>query len=499
MRITFVRLPFYVLLGAFKPVYHIGLGCLASVLKGHGHDVQLIDSEAMSFEGFSGYSGRLLRLKTRLMPTKHINFGYNRFKAVMQNSQHEVWKTITRAVMSSNPDLIGITCFTQNVTAAMHLTSILKTHLHEVPVVLGGVHATAEPESTMQYIKDIDYIVIGEGEETIVDLCKVISENKKQQIPGVRGIVYRENGQIKRTPPRPLIHDLDRLPFPDRALGNRSNYTGRSDTIFTSRGCPFNCTFCASQALWTRKVRYRNLDNVLAEIDSLIHQHNALRIRMDDDTFTLSKERVLEFCNRIKERGYHKKVSFDLGSRVDTLDEETICQLAEISTDTISFGIESGSPRILKTIGKKITPEQVEKSVGLASSYGIRCLCFFMVGHPEETIDDVKQTIELFDRIANRYVDPFLNIVTPYPGTQLWTLAKQKGWNLPPLEFYKLFLQGEFMVNLSSMTDQELKGYYNLFLRRTSKHSLFCKANVVGRLAVTGHIRTALRLVLADI
>jgi radical SAM superfamily enzyme YgiQ (UPF0313 family) len=495
MKITLIRPPFYALLGNFKPVYHLGLGAISAVLKAKGHNVFLIDGETMIFEGFNHHKDTLKGLKTRLMPSKYLNLGFDRLRVVMENPQHQVWKTLTKAVVLSSPDLVGITCFTQNVPAVIHLTSMLKAYLPEVPIVLGGIHPTADPILTMQYIKDVDYIVIGEGEETIVELCGAISEKKKQYVSKVRGIIYRENGQIKNTSFRPLIHDLEQLPFPDRTLGERRNYYN-ADTIFTSRGCPFECIFCASNVLWKRKIRYRTLDNILSEIDFLINQYNTTRIRIDDDTFTLSKKRVVNFCNRIKKMGLSKKVSFSLGSRVDTLDEEMIQLLAEIGTDTISFGIESGSPRILEKIHKEITPAQIENTIRLTSSYGIRCLCYFMIGHPEETVDDVGQSIELFDRIANRFVDGEINIVTPYPATQLWTIAREKVRILSPHEFYKFFHQGDFLVNLSGMTEQELKYYYNVFLQRLSKHGIVCKANTLARLLLTGRISSAFRLIL---
>lgn len=493
MKITLVRLPFYTLLANLRPADHLGLGYLSSVLKEKGHDVQLIDGERITFEGLNDHKDFFNGLKARLMPSKYLNLGFSHLSAVMENPQHQVWRTLAKAVVSSNPDLIGMTCYSQNVTAVIYLADILKTHLPDVPIVLGGVHPTANPESTMQYIKGIDYIVVGEGEETIVELCEVISGKKRQLVSKVRGIVYREDGQIKRTNFRPFIPDLDQLPFPDRTFVNKHDYS--SKLIFTSRGCPFYCNFCASHVLWTRKVRYRSLSNVLAEIDFLINQHGATRIRIVDDTFTLSKKRLFDFCNLIKEKGLLKKVSFFLGSRVDTLDEAMIEHLAAIGVEGISFGIESGSPRMLEKIGKKINPSQVENIIRLASSHGIRCVCYFMIGHPEETVDDVKQSIKLFERIANRFVEGELNIVSPYPGTQLWALAKDIGWNLPPREFYKLFHQGDFTVNLTAMTDQELKDYYHLFLRLISRHSLISKANALIRLGMTGHIRSILQRV----
>ena len=495
MKITLVRLPFYSLLSSFKPVYHIGLGYISSVLKDKGHQITLIDGEAMPFEGFNDQRGKFGGISTRLMPSRYLHMGYARMANVMRNPEHRIWEAITKAVVLTDPDLVGITCYSQNVTSLMYLSRKLKKDLPNIPIVVGGIHPSADPEGTMRYIKDIDYLVLGEGEETIAELCEEISNNNGRFLGRIRSLAYRENGQTIITTLRPLIKNLDGVPFPDRTLGNRGDYYN-AETIFTSRGCPFICTFCASNILWMRKVRYRSLDNVLAEIAFLSRENHAVRIRIDDDTFTLSKKRVLEFCDLIKTIGFGKRVSFSLGSRVDALDEEMVRALNGIGTDTISFGIESGSPRILEKVSKKITSAQVENAVALCTAQGIRSLCYFMIGHPDETVDDVKRSIELFDKIANRFVDAELNLVTPYPGTQLFSLLKEKGLSLNPLDFYKLFHQGDVLINLSDMSNQELKNYYDLFSKRISLHGAVCKVNSIGHLVLTGRIRNAMRLIM---
>jgi len=495
MKITLVRLPFYVLLGNFKPVYHIGLAYISSALKNRGHEVTLVDGETMNFEELGNQRGKVGKTLTRLMPSKYLHIGYARMAKVMENPEHRIWETLAKAIVSADPDLVGITCFSQNLTSLIYLTTKLKVRLPDTPIVVGGIHPSADPEGTMRCVKDIDYLVIGEGEETIAELCEELGNSRGQFVGRIRGIAYRENGRTKITTQRQLIENLDEIPFPDRTLGNRRGYYN-AETIFTTRGCPFICTFCASNILWTRRVRYRSLDNVLAEITLLTKDHHSVRIRIDDDTFTLSKKRVLGFCERIKASGFGKGVSFSLGSRVDALDEEMVQALSGIGTDTISFGIESGSPMILERVSKRIIPAQVEEAIALCTDQGIRCLCYFMIGHPYETVDDVKRSIELFDKIANRFVDAELNLVTPYPGTQLYSLMEEKGLKLEPRDYYKLFHQGDILVNLSGMTDHELRGYYDLFSKRISLHGALSKMNSIAHLVLAGRVRTAMRLIM---
>ncbi len=494
MNVTLVRLPFYSLLGNSKSAYPIGLGYLSSALKGKGVNVTLVDGETVTSSGINSQRGLFEKLYKRLMPSKYFNRSLSNLVDVMEDPLHEIWETLAQSVLSTKPDLIGITTFSQNITGLLNFSNVLNKNAN-LPIVVGGIHPSAAPEWTLRNIEGIDYVVVGEGENTIVDLCDVLMSGSPHMLSGIQGIAYRENGRVKINSFRPLIQDIDSLPFPDRSLGDRRDYSNTA-AVFTSRGCPYMCNFCASNILWTRKVRFRSMENVVDEIEMLADQYGTTRIRIDDDTFTLSKKRIIKFCDLIKERGLHKKLTFSLGSRVDKLDEEMIRRLAEIGTDTISFGIESGSQRILQNIEKGITTKQVKETIKRVSAYGIRCLCYFMVGHPNETMNDVKQSMDLFDQISNRYVDAEVNIVSPYPGTKLWDIARDSGWDLKPNEYHILFHQGDFSLNLSDMEDHVLSAIYNEFLSRISRHSVFCKVNTIMRMIFTGRIRNAFRLVM---
>jgi anaerobic magnesium-protoporphyrin IX monomethyl ester cyclase len=477
-----------------KPFYPIGLCCLSSVLKERGHKVSLVDGEVLPDLSRNAQRSSIDRIKARIMPSRYMRRGFNHLRNVMADANHHLWGSIVKEIISASPDVIGMTSYTQNVTSISMLARMLRNRLPYTPIVLGGIHASSEVKWTLENIKEIDYLIIGEGETTLIELCDVIESKEFQLLDNVRGLAYRKNGQVTVTQRRSLIPDLNKLPLPDREIIKNRRLYNNTDMIFTSRGCPFNCTFCASKILWEKKIRFRSVKNVLEEIDLLVAKYNSSRIRIGDDTFTLSKKRVEEFCKGVMERGYNKNITFSIGSRVDSIDEEMVKKLAEIGTDTISFGIESGSPKILGKIAKGISPLQVEKTIRLASSYGIRCMCYFMIGHPEETADDVKRSMQLFNRIAGRYVDAELNVVSPYPGTELWEIAKARGWAPDLNSFYKMFHQGESLVNLTNMTSQELMEFHRLFRKRISRHGLVCKANTIGHLIVNGHLRTALQM-----
>ncbi len=474
----------------------MGLAYLASALKKKDHDVTLVDAETIIFNEYKKDNNLFKRIKGKIVHiSKLFKSGFDSFKSIMEDPEHHMWDIITSSVVISKPDLIGITVYSQNITAVQYLAEKLKASLPQVPVVLGGIHPTSYPEMTMRQIEYVDYIVVGEGEETFAELCTAVSTGEKETLSKINGIAFRENSQIKFSSPRKLIQNLDSLSFPDRLLGNRNDYQ-EADRIFTTRGCPFNCSFCASSTLWKRKVRFRSIENVLSEIDLLINRYNSKKIHIDDDTFTLSKKRVVDFCSEIKKRGFDRKVSFALSSRVDTLDKEMIELLAGSGVARMSFGIESGSPKVLDNIKKGITTSQAEDIIRFASNCGIQCMCFFMIGLPGETVDDVKQSIELFKKIAiNRFVDAELNILSPYPGTELWSLAKEKGFNISTENYYKLFHQGNFLVNLSDMTEDELNYWYDLFLKQISRHSMISKFKKLVYLIRKGKIKTLKRSV----
>jgi len=232
--------------------------------------------------------------------------------------------------------------------------------------------------------------------------------------------------------------------------------------VITGRGCPFHCKFCASHVIWERRVRYRSIQNVLEEVSMLKSLFGVRIIDIVDDTFALSKKRVLEFSQGVKERGLDS-IEYAVCSRVDTIDSEMLRALKACGAKTVEFGVESGSPRILQEIGKDITPEQVMKAVALTNAEGMESQTFYMIGHPGETKQDIQLSKQLVRKSKAKYV--MLSMVTIYPQTGYAKIAASKNKRLLSInDYYKGFHQLSSTVNLTELTDKELELEYRSFI-----------------------------------
>ena len=276
--------------------------------------------------------------------------------------------------------------------------------------------------------------MIGEGEFTMLELCEHIKN--KTPIYGIDGIAYRTKNGIKIEEPRSLISDLDSLPFPKRDLIDQSLYTKahckrgisrkflRVSELIISRGCPYHCIFCASHLTYGSIVRFRTRENILKEIDLCIEKYGTNHFSILDDTFTLKKDLVHQLCRAFKQRG----VSWDCDTRVNCVSQDMLQEMANSGCQKVSFGVESGSPRILKLIKKNITIEQVKLAFKWAHKSGIKYVeGTFMIGaHPNETIQDINLTINLIQEIIPDII--MLAIAAPFPGTELYEIMRIKNY-----------------------------------------------------------------------
>jgi radical SAM superfamily enzyme YgiQ (UPF0313 family) len=330
---------------------------------------------------------------------------------------YEVETFDVEKIVGFSPDFVGITAMTPLVRTASEIAEKIKERIKST-VVIGGNHVTALPRETLEEFPAFDIGVIGEGEETIGEICE------KKELNKIRGIVYRDGEKIIVNERRPPIENLDSLPFPMRDLLDRGKYTGASTPgfsreflkiteVYVNRGCDWGlCTFCASMVTHC-KFRMRSIDNVVAELKECIQRYGINYFTIDDDTLTTSKERTLEFCNKIKPL----KVTWDCDSRV-TIDKEMIQAMQDSGCKKIAFGVESGSQRILQMIKKGVTVQQIRDVFKWCKEVGMRTSAFFMIGaHPEETYEDIEKTKQLIAEIQPDFIIPA--IAVPYPGTEL--------------------------------------------------------------------------------
>jgi anaerobic magnesium-protoporphyrin IX monomethyl ester cyclase len=296
----------------------------------------------------------------------------------------------------------------------------IKNILPNVLTVIGGPHTTFMPYETLKDSEYLDAVVMCEGEETIVELADHKTKNN-QNIDDIKGIVYRDSsdGKLKTTEKRPLIKDLDSIPFPARHLVPFSDYDATQDQtggIITSRGCVYNCNYCSSSLIMGKKFRSRSPNNVVDEIEELIDTYHINDIGFMDDTFMLNKKRANEIADEIKARNLD--ISFVASSRVDRVDKDLLENLKSSGLSTIYYGVESGSQRILDLMKKGITLKNVEDAVRVAKDVNLNVLTSFILGYPGETEDDMDKTIDFSTKLDSDYCQ--YSILTPFPGTPIY-------------------------------------------------------------------------------
>ncbi|MFH1593038.1 MAG: radical SAM protein [Candidatus Woesearchaeota archaeon] len=352
------------------------------------------------------------------------------------------------------PEVVCFTCNTINMVETLRMLDIVKEWNPHTKTILGGPHPSSMPGETLSY-KNVDFIVIGEGEETIKELVSEL-EKKNTDFSKIKGIGFK-TPKLKFTERRPLIENLDSLPFPDRDMFPMKWYTQTSTsirgqwlstvTLMTSRGCPYNCAFCASKSIWGRSFRTHSAGRVIEELEFVLEKYRVDAVKLIDDTFYVDKKRILQICNEIKNR----KLDFVWAAqaRTDLQDEEIMKSISESGCIQLAFGVESGSNKVLKAMNKLNMAENAVPAFKLCKKYGIRTIANFMLGNPEEEIEDVEMTRRLAHELDADYVDFY--ITTPFPGTPLYEQAKKNGWIKKGTDFskYKIDLEPIMEINFS--------------------------------------------------
>lgn len=331
-------------------------------------------------------------------------------------------------------DFVGTVSFTPTLNKSAKILSICKEINPNIITMMGGPHISALSKETLQMYGSIDYGILGEGEITFVELLNAINENN--ELSEIDGICYRKDNEIVITKPREFVKNLDDFPFPAYDLLPMDKYCvslhhvgfGRNvpvkpfAVIFTSRGCPYNCTYCASKVIWKKKLRFRSAENILTEIDTLVNKYKIKVLDFADDVFTINKKLFDEVLDGLIERNYD--LHFNCLSRVDTIDLEKLKKLKKAKCYLIRYGVESGSQKVLDLMKKNIKVEQVINAFKLTNKVGIPASACFIIGHPGETRKTVQETINLAKKI-----DPVLAhffVAIPLVGTELYEMAKEK-------------------------------------------------------------------------
>lgn len=329
---------------------------------------------------------------------------------------------IVKMIENYSPDILGLSCSTMNRVSCFKLSKIAKKIIPKIKIIMGGVHASSMYKQILENFP-VDAIVLGEGEITTPKLVSALEKNKP--LKNICGIAFKNKGKIHANPRLEFIQNLDELPIPKHELfAENIKETGEA-VMITSRGCPFNCIFCSTTQYWGRQWRPRSAKNVVDEIEYIVKKVPFVKkIRINDDTFFLDNQRVIDICNEIIRRKL--KIRWTGCGRLDVISKEMLLKLKETGFEDIAYGVESGSSKILKVINKKITKEQIKKAIKLTNEVGLNYYIFLMVGNPGETWETVKESARFLSEFENLKIEN-VGRLQIYPNTAIYELSKKQG------------------------------------------------------------------------
>jgi anaerobic magnesium-protoporphyrin IX monomethyl ester cyclase len=328
-----------------------------------------------------------------------------------------------------NPEVIGISSMTPMVQSTMQAAKGAKEACPNAVVVLGGPHATFMDKEILSQEQSVDVVVRGEGEQTLLELTKQVVDH--DGLNSVEGISFRHQNQIIQNPNRPPIQNLDELPYPAYKHFPLDKYRLFGKLFFpviTSRGCPFQCSFCTTSRIMGKQYRARSPKNIGNELELLQRECNADSFTFYDDTLTLDKQRIFDICDEIKTRNIN--IPWDCQTRVDQISPEILSKMKATNCKQVFFGVESGCQDILNAVKKRTTVEQNEKAIKMAKKAGLFVATSIIIGYPGETSEMRKETLDFIRRAEPD--DVYLCFATPYPGTELRSLVEKMGLKMSP-------------------------------------------------------------------
>jgi len=417
---------------------HIGLASIAAYLEQNGHDVYVIDPQ---------------------------NEGYDLGKLLMK-------------ISDISPDILGITAYTEEVKYAGQIVEKIKESMPHVLTVIGGPHASAIPERTLREFA-FDVAVVGEGEKTMLELTEAVENG--EPIKKVKGIYFKDQGEIKATGEREPISDLDSLPFPAWHLFPLQKYKGKTPSGFRkrneltlpvegARGCPYDCSFC--YRMFGRKIRFKSPKRVVDEVERDVEEFGATSIHFVEGSFAVNRKIAMEVCEELIARGLSTRIKWGVGGRVDLVDRELLEKAKQAGCSVIGYGVESGNEDILKKIGKHTTLEQIRRAINETKEVGITAGACFIIGLPYETEATISETIEVA-----RKLDPYnpnFAILVPFPGTPVADMAKKGvgGLRLISENWSDYGKQSGNTLELESISYKRLKqlqrkAYFKYYVRPT--------------------------------
>ncbi|MFH2146232.1 MAG: radical SAM protein [Candidatus Omnitrophota bacterium] len=357
------------------------------------------------------------------------------FKARTADSLFLADKQLYKYIENFHPDYIGITAATAQIMDVYRCAKLVKEYSKKIKIIIGGPHSSAEPERSLKQCMDIDAACIGEGEQTMLEFVEGYPLQK------IRGIVFRDNGEIKINEAQPVIKHLDTIPFPAYDLLNFDFYFSPSSTtivkgislkgtsILTQRGCPYSCSFCQNPMLREANAgrfhRCHSPDYVAAHISHLLDRYKVKTFLFDDPVFLIDKKRTLEICNMLIKNKFNKKLSYGVHLRTDNVDEEVLKALKQSGCIRIVYGLEANSFNTLRRMNKNITPQDNLRAIRLTKKQGICCVANIIVGTPGETEHDFIETIKSLVKVRPDWIRS--HKFYPLPGTLFYKQLLKEG------------------------------------------------------------------------
>jgi magnesium-protoporphyrin IX monomethyl ester (oxidative) cyclase len=388
---------------------------------------------------------------------------------------------VAKRMKENDIKLVGITVpFSISYWSAQKVASVIKDIDKNIITVLGGHHVTVRPAEVLAN-KDVDFIVVGEGEYTMLELAEALQNNDSSALERIEGIGFKRNGKPVINSARRPIQNLDELPFPARHLLSLENYSSaveagqssRGDylltgkkwaTVITSRGCPYECVFCAISLTMGRKWRARSAQNVVKEIEELVNKYGIRHLSIEDDNMTLDIVRAKQICDMIIQKKLGITWCMPNGVRADALDEELIKKMQASGCTEVFVAPESGDQEVVNNIIKKrMDLEKVEEAVRLFKKYGIKVNAVFVIGCIGETKKNIQQSISFARKLISLGAKGVCaNIATPYYGTELYRQAKEKGYLLDILNDEHLS-SAQPLISAPEFKPKELQEYRDQF------------------------------------
>lgn len=341
---------------------------------------------------------------------------------------------LRHALKRMGPRVVGFQVFSSSYDAVVQGADLVKETLPHAVVIVGGPHVSATGLQMLRDVPSIDYGLVGEGEVGFPMLMQRLLRSEPIPMEDIPGLVWRNKGELHENP-RAIVKDLDTLGFPAWDLMPPNTYPDAPQGAFyeqfpiapmaSSRGCPYRCTFCGSPVNMGNRLRFRSLPHVFGEMDMLRTQYGVKEFHFVDDMFNASKSRVLEFCATLKGKNWGISYTFPNGLRLNTIDEEMLVAMKESGAYAFTVGIESGSPRILAAMNKKLTVDMIREKVNLISKTGLEPSGFFLIGFPGETREDMRMTLDFAKSLPIKRAH-FSNFL-PLPGTEATRKLMESG------------------------------------------------------------------------